>query len=170
MFEKYKKIIIFLLVMFIIGIIIFFVFKVAKKRINDDGENKNNDKKKYEVLVFIRNQTNSNPEEDRRTSMKKGYVVGVYDDGHKWSKSEKNSYLILKMMLTEKQKEKLMQSITKKKKTKSKSDEIDGEEIIGLRAYKISLKKVGFTDPKQLKSGQPFEDSVFDWSVVEKIE
>ncbi|HFC76951.1 MAG TPA: hypothetical protein ENJ27_01855 [Candidatus Moranbacteria bacterium] len=188
MSQKYKKYIIGLVIIGIvfIGIEIFWGMKSKNSEdSNADSNNKeqtmqdNTEKKEYEVLVFVRNQTNPNPEEDKKTSMKKGYVVGVYDNGHKWAKAEKSSYLILKMNLTDMEKTKLTQPVEREIKIddlpepERKSLREEGQdtkkETIGLRAYKINLDKIGFESIKQLSSGQPFEDKIFGWEIVEKI-
>lgn len=81
------------IIIFIIGNIV--VLLKTKK----DGDNKNNrqkesientEKKEYQVLVSVRNQNSTNLEEDRRSSMKKGYVVDIHDHKHNWSNIEKN--------------------------------------------------------------------------------
>lgn len=169
---SYTKVTILLLaIILIISGAVWGVMKIFEGDSVFEGE-----KKKYEVLVSVRDETNPNPEEDKRSSMKKGYVIGVYDEGQKWSDTEKISYLILKMDLTQEQKEKLTRSIEKEvKREKTSEDREEGEEdrieteVIGIREYKIDLEEIGFSDPNSLLKGQPFADKVFDWSVVEKI-
>ncbi len=186
MFEKNKKYIIILAVsvIFVISSIGIFL-KIEKANNKNDNSNKqgesieDTEKKEYEVLVFVRNQSNSNPEEDRRSSMKKGYVIGVYNNEHNWSNAEKTSYLILKMNLTNKEKTMLVQPVEKEiqKKDLSEEDqkmlEDEGQEVkketVGMRAYKINLEKIGFDNPKQLVKGQPFEEQSFGWEIVEKV-
>jgi len=183
MLKKYKKIIFIITgVIIIAGGVFWDISKTHQLQIKKAEENLADDqseKKMYEVLVAVRNQKNSDSEEDRKNSMKKGYVMGVNEEGQKWSDTEKTSYLILKMNLTEKQKTALTQPIEKeislKKLSKEEREMLKEEgreakkEKIGLRIYKINLEKIGFNDPKQLVMGQPFEKEVFNWDVVEKV-
>ena len=53
----------------------------------------------YQVAVMVRSQSNKDPVEDRKTSLKKGDVLSIQDIEHKWSKTESISYLIFKMEL-----------------------------------------------------------------------
>lgn len=41
-----------------------------------------------ELLVFVRNNTNADPEKDRRGCYKVGYVVIAVDDGYTWGREE----------------------------------------------------------------------------------
>ncbi len=140
-----------------------------------NSANKESGDKVYEVLVAVRDQHNSDPEEDKKSSMKKGYVIGVYDDGHNWSETERKSYLILKMRLSEKEKSKLTEPVKVKKKKEEKekkteeSNPVENMEMVGIRKYKINLEKIGFADPKKLLEEQPFQDKIFDWKIVEKV-
>ena len=145
----------------------------------------------YEVAVMVRDQYNSNPEEDKKTSLKIGDVLVVQKVGHNWSNTEKVSYLILKMNLTEKQKAKLTQAkekeikfknLTKeeqarikeeKKRAKDSGEEYHEEqktEILIAREYYIDLSKEEFKgfSANNLLSGQPYIDDVFDWDIVER--
>jgi hypothetical protein len=165
----------------IIGIGIFvFLDKIFEKNKKNEVKEKNKEIKVFEVLVAVREQENSDPVEDKRNSMKKGYVIGVYPEGHSWSDTEKISYLILKMNLTEDQKMKLTQSIEQEISLKDlpeeereyleEADQEEKKEVIGLRKYKIDLEEVGFSDPNNLLDSQPFEGKTFDWEVVEEAE
>ncbi len=144
----------------------------------------------YEVAVMVRDQHNSDPEEDRRTSLKKGDVLVVHPEGHNWSRTEKISYLILKMKLTKTQAEKLtrpeeeklsrserkkrLEEMTKdrnlkKEEIKRIEEELKQErKVIRARLYKIDLSKLGEFKPVDLLKGQPFQDKIYDWSIVEK--
>ncbi len=147
-------------------------------------------KKVYEVAVVVRDQNNPDPEEDRRTSLKAGDVLVVQPEGHNWSRTERISYLILKMNLTEEQKAKLTAPQEKeikfkdlpeeekkrieeeKKRAKKEGREYEPEprrETLRARAYRINLGKY-FPDfkPTDLLSGQPYLDKVYDWGIVEK--
>ncbi len=144
----------------------------------------------YEVLVMTRSQKNSNPAEDLRTSLKAGDVIVVVKEGHKWSATEKRGYLILKMNLTEKQAQKLLQPDERELKESELSEEekkMIAEEkkrakqekrkyipeprkkTIRPRLYYIDLAKY-FPDFKanDTLNGQPYLDKIYDWSIVRK--
>ena len=150
-------------------------FKLSDKNKKSD----NGEKKVYEILVSVRDEISSDPDQDKKSSMKKGYVIGVYNEGQKWSDTERISYLILKISLTSGQKEDLVSPIEKEidldelseeeRKILEERGEKSKTEVMGARKYKIDLEEVGFNDPSSLLKGQPFQDNVFDWSVVEKI-
>ena len=145
----------------------------------------------YEVAVMVRDQYNSNPEEDKKTSLKIGDVLVIQKAGHRWSNTEKVSYLILKMNLTEKQKTKLTQAKEKeikfknlteeeqtrikeeKKRTKDSGEEYYEEqrmETLIAREYYVDLSREEFEgfSANNLLSGQPYIDDIFDWDVVER--
>jgi len=146
----------------------------------------------YEVAVMMRSQNNSDPEEDVRTSLKKGDVLVVQKEGHNWSKTEKVSYLILKMELSEAEASKLTKSKTREIPEKELSEEERErikeeekrakkagekyvpelrEETLVAREYRINMKES--EELKDLKAndlikGQPLKDIIFDWKIVEK--
>ena len=176
-----KKAAVFGIILVILAVGVYFaatkIFKPAPKKV-------------YEVAVVVRSQNNPDPEEDRRTSLKAGDVLVVQDEGHNWSRTERISYLILKMNLTEDQKIKLTAPQEKeikfrdlpeeekkrieeeKKRAKEEGREYREEphrETLRARAYRINLKKY-FPEfkPTDLLSGQPYLDKVYDWGIVEK--
>lgn len=158
-------------------------------------------KQVYSVAVMVRSQQiRGDKVEDRKNSLKTGDVMNIKAADHNWSKVERVSYLILKMELTEKQKERLMapeereikfkelseeeqQRIEEEKQRAKDNDEEYYEEqrteTLRKRAYAIDFdylrkKYREFEDFKAidlLNIGQPFgEDMVFDWGIVEKKE
>ena len=155
------------------------IFKPAPKRV-------------YEVAIMMRSQNNSDPEEDARTSLKKGDVLVTQKEGHSWSKTEKVSYLILKMNLSEEQAQKLTQAKTKEIKEKDLSQEEQAriaeekkrakdeereympelrEETLIAREYFIDFKEdeaLINLKANDLINGQPLMDRVFDWGIVER--
>lgn len=64
-------------------------------------------KQVYQVAIMVRSQNNSDPAEDMRTSLKRGDVLVMQNEKHKFSKTESISYLVLKMRLNEEQAAKL---------------------------------------------------------------
>jgi uncharacterized membrane-anchored protein len=149
--------------------------------------------KTYDVLVQVRDQkTGDSEDEDMKTSLKKGDVVLLKEEGHVWSNTEKVSYLILKMNLTEKEAQKLTESVYKKlsrkeikkevEKFKKERKDVSDEEldsfkdelknrrkVVVLRKYAIDFEKY-FSDFKKedLLYGQPYDDKIFDWFIVKR--
>lgn len=137
--------------------------------------------KTYQLLVSVYDEKVSDPVEDKRSSMKKGYVIGVYPENHEWSQTEKISYLILKMKLNEKEVNKITEPISRELDKKELSEEeqkmikenkIEEKrtEVVSVRKYKINLEKIKFSDPNSLLNGQPLADKVFGWEIVEKVD
>jgi hypothetical protein len=143
----------------------------------------------YSVAVIVRSQTNANTAEDLRSSMKAGDVLVIQSENFGFSATENISYLVLKMSLTESQKQKLTQSEertlkeselsepeqkrieeekARAKEAGKKYSEPPRRETIQPRMYYIDLAKIGFSDPNVLLSGQPYADKVFDWGIVRK--
>ena len=133
-----------------------------------------------QVLVSVHDFSMPDPVEDKKTSIKMGYVVGVYPEDHEWSDTEKISFLILKMKLNDTQASELTQPVEKNIDPKTLPQEQQDQmkqdknspaqkETVAARMYKINLGKIGFTDAASLAKGQPFLDNVFDWGVVEKV-
>lgn len=145
----------------------------------------------YEVAVMVRSQSNSDPEEDKKTSLKKGDVLVTQKEGHNWSKTESVSYLILKMNLTEEQAQMLTQAKTKEIEFKDLSEEeqkrIEEEKkrakdedreyveeprqkTLIAREYRVKLDDKKFEGFKaiDLLKDQPYSEEVFDWGIVEK--
>lgn len=179
--KKNKKILVItaLLIVFLGGLF----FLIAKVKKNDSG-------KIYKVAVMTKDQGDQNNEEDLKSDFMAGDVVLVLDEGKDFSATEKISYLILKMKLTDDQKAKLVESETKKLSEKeakekgilnedmAKDQEMTKEEkkqlleeTVVLRKYKIDIekleKKYNFKID-DLKKGQPLENEVFDWGVVQE--
>jgi hypothetical protein len=144
----------------------------------------NYSKQVYEVAVMIRNQKNSDPIEDARSSLKYGDVLVIKEKGHQWSEIEKISYLIIKIELNRSQ----VQKITQSKYQKEKYENLDEEGrrelndrlksrglkdvpliIVNARQYRINMEKYFKDfDPVALLYKQLYQDKIFDWSVVEK--
>lgn len=174
--KKNKKLLIALifLVIFLGGLFLL----VAKTK-------KNNTEKIYKVAVTVKNQKDSSDKETLKNYFMAGDVVLISDEEKEFSSTEKISYLILKMKLTEEQKGKLLKPKTnklskneaqekglldkgykEKEMTKEELDQLLMEAVL-LRKYKIDVGKLknkhGFK-VDELKKGQPFLDRVFGWS------
>jgi len=140
--------------------------------------------KTYQALITVYDEKNKDPIEDKKSSMKKGYVIGLYPEDHQWSKTEEISYLILKIKLNEKQAQKIVEPIEEKvdtktlpqedqeiiKKEKKEKNYQEQTNTVSIRKYKINLEKIGFSDPNILLTTQPFKDQVFDWGIVCSVE
>lgn len=146
----------------------------------------------YEVAVMVRSQVSSDPVEDAKSSLKAGDVIVIQNEGHNWSASEKISYLILKMELTEEQKEKLMapkvrirdkselseeerKMVEEEEKQMEESKERDKNfvperlrETLILREYQIDFSKLPEFSADGLMNGQPFLEEVYGWSIVKR--
>ncbi len=147
-------------------------------------KSKKGEVKVYDALVMLKDQKSANSEEDAKNSAKKGDVILIRETGQEWSKTEKISYLILKIKLNEKQAQKIVQAKTKKlskdeAKEKGLVDDerlktMEKEELeqtlkedILFREYRVKIEKLEF-DPMKVRNEQPFEDEEFGWSLVEK--
>lgn len=151
-----------LAVLFVMAIIAVVIF--VQKQLSSDSRQA----QIYEAAVQIRDQHNSDPEEDVRTCLKKGDVLLVLPEGHIWSKTELISSLILKIKMTEEQTAKLTQPIERKsdkKKEKREEGEPEEKETIKMRKYRIKIESLDFNIEK-LSEGQPFENKVFDWKDI----
>jgi hypothetical protein len=146
-------------------------------------------KMNYEVAIVVNDQYNSDPTEDAKNSLKTGDVLVVQEENHNWSKTEEISYLIIKMNLTEDQKQKLtapaereikfeelsaeeQQRINDEKKRAEEAGEEYREEprkeTLRARAYQIDMEeftKKGFKR-LDLLSNQPFQKEVYDWGII----
>jgi len=173
----------FISLVIIVALVTFFYF--FQKENNTTYQN-------YSVAVFVRDQYNSDPTEDARTSNKAGDVLMVLPENHNWSETEKNSYLILKMRLTDDEFIKITEPVTKKRdkseinqkiaETKENNPQATDEELkqmreelenelitVRPRKYFINFKKLPKKfEPNDLIKGQPFGDQIFDWSIVRK--
>lgn len=119
----------------------------------------------YEAAVLVRGQENDNPAHDRAPALMVGDVVSLAEAGYSWSKTEKISYLILRLRLSEEEKNKLLRPLAKD----APDANAIGKEILKLREYYIDLagEFKGFS-PDNLLSGQPYYDKIFDWGIVKK--
>jgi hypothetical protein len=138
----------------------------------------------YEALIAVRSQSNPDPKEDERNSLKAGDVILVLPEGHKWSETERVSYLILRMNMNEDQARTLVSPQERKAvipKPKSDEEKKQAEErkkaegnrqqmeTVRARQYRIKLEELDRNfDPNTLLEKQPYMDKIYDWSLVEK--
>ncbi len=175
----YKKLVILaggaILLIGIVGGGIWFFKKQAEKK----GE-----VKIYDVLVQLKDQKSSNLEEDAQNSAKAGDVILVRETGGEWSKTERISYLILKMKLDEKQAQKIVQPKTEKLSKdealekgvvqEEQLKDMEKEELkmmlvetVLFREYRVKIEELEF-DLMKVREKQPFEEEEFGWEIVEK--
>jgi 1-acyl-sn-glycerol-3-phosphate acyltransferase len=142
--------------------------------------NRHNEKQKkvYEALVVPKDQTDPDPQEDTRSSLKAGDVMVIFPEGHAWSDTEKQSYLLLKLTLTDDEAQELTQPQTKPSGSPT-SDQTAGppsdakalagkqEETVRARAYRLKIETLQF-DINTIWKAQPFSDKVFDDKLIEK--
>lgn len=131
--------------------------------------------KTYEALVAVTDQKASDPAEDLRSSLKAGDVMVVLPEGHQWSDTEKNSYLLIKMKLTEEQAQNLLapEQKTVKEEVPSgpdgKKETRERQDTIRARAYRLKIESLGFDVQKFWENPvQPYADKIFDWKLAEK--
>lgn len=168
----------------ILIVVCFFIYKkIAKEE----------PKQVYEALVVVREKKSSSA--DKSSALKYGDIMLARVDGKKWSKTELTSYLKIKMNLTKSQFDKLTQAMQEplseeemdkrlENFKKGMGEKVDKEELerykenlknesktILARAYRVEMEKY-FEDfnPTQLLKGQPYEDEVFTWKIIEKKE
>ncbi|KKP84424.1 MAG: hypothetical protein UR83_C0021G0001 [Candidatus Moranbacteria bacterium GW2011_GWF2_35_54] len=161
MLIKYWRLILFVLV--VAGLIYAIGWSVNKFILK--GKWGSGETKTYQILVAVYDEKNSNPIEDKKSSMKKGYVIGVYGE-RKIKLNEKEAQKIVEPV--EKEIDKKTLSEEQKKMMKEEKNPEVQKEVVAARKYKIDLEKIGFSDPNSLLKGQPFEGRVFGWEVVTK--
>ena len=162
-----KSFILFIAVIFLVfaGLI----FGVYKYRESQKPENQI---RIYEALVNIVDEKAADPIEDARSSLKKGDVIAIFPEGHEWSDTEKNSYLIVKLKIKEKEMKKL--TVAKTRKVEGKKSEVGQqnsqmdkteEETILARQYRLNLPEF---DTKKFWSDhqQPFADQLFGPEII----
>lgn len=112
-----------------------------------------NEEAEFEVLIVIRDQQADNPEEDRRSSLKRGDVLAVRKRPHLWSDTEQKSYLVVAIKMTGKEANALL------------SPKKEGDQIVLARAQRIDLDQLGFTG-NHVVTGQSFEKKIFDPDII----
>jgi hypothetical protein len=144
-----------------------------------DNQNPENQPQVYEALVNIVDQKTGDPVEDARSSLKKGDVIAYFPEGHSWSDTEKNSYLIIKIKLKTDDAAKLLEAETKEvKEAKPPTTETAegglaskemGPRMETVRARKYFLDLPDFDTQKFWGDQiQPFADRVFDDAILKK--
>ena len=130
-FHDYRVIVVMILLCLLIG---WGIYVAAKKIIDYYATTI------YEAAIIVRDQYNSDPIEDARSSLKIGDVLALKPEGHSWSEIERVSYLIIKMELNKSQAGKIMQS----KYQKAKYNDMASQARIDLneRIKKDGLKEV----------------------------
>jgi hypothetical protein len=140
--------------------------------------------KVYDAAIQLRDQKNSNPEEDARSSSKKGDVILIRETGREWSDTEKVSYLIIKIKLSDEQAQKIVQAkatnLSKeealekgilneemsKDMQKEELDQLLKEDIL-FREYRIDIDKLGL-DLEKIQKERKIPEEEFNWKIVEK--
>jgi hypothetical protein len=129
----------------------------------------------FEALVMVVDQKASNPEEDARSSMKKGDVIAVFPEGHPWSDTEKTSYLIVKIKTTQENANKLTEPVTKEVKNPQTPQNPEGQngegaspqtETVRARKYRLDISIP--TVNELMTKGGPYKDKVFGEGVIEE--
>lgn len=159
-----------LVIIAVIAIVIVVVWAITAK-VKEDKKPENQPQI-YEALVNIVDEKAADPIEDARSSLKKGDVIAIFPEGHEWSDTEKNSYLIVKLKIKEKEMKKLTMAKTQKVERKKseigqENDKMERteEETILARQYRLNLPEF---DTKKFWSDhqQPFADQLFGPEII----
>ena len=163
----------FIAFVFIVVVVIAAAIWAITAKVKEDKKPENQPRM-YEALVNIVDEKTADPVEDARSSLKKGDVIAIFPEGHVWSDTEKYSYLIVKLKITEKEMKEL--TVAKTQKVEAKKSEIGQEndkmermeeETIIARQYKLNLPEF---DTKKFWSDhqQPFEGQIFGQEIIEE--
>jgi hypothetical protein len=168
-----KKKIILTLIFVAMAMVSLTAFLISRHRNQNEKQGK-----VYEALVMPKDQTNPDPKEDARSSLKAGDVIGIFPEGHVWSDTERQSYLLLKLTLSDSEVQELTQPQTKPSGSPT-SEESGGppsdakalagkqEETVRARAYRLKIETLQF-DPNTIWKAQPFQGKVFEDKLIEK--
>lgn len=177
-FSKHKKIFLGIIVFFLALLLIFWLISLFK----DDSP-----KQVYQVAVVAKDKAGASPD----SSLYKGDVLLLKKgENNAWSKTEKLSYLIIKMELNQEEAQKIIQSKERdlsgeerkaelerfnkdrevsEEELKSFEEELDArKKTVLYRQYQIDMDKFKNFNVNQLIDGQPYQDKIYDWSIVEK--
>jgi hypothetical protein len=168
-----KKKFVLTLIVVAMAIVSLTAFLISRHRNQNEKQGK-----VYEALVMPKDQTNPDPQEDARGSLKAGDVMGMFPEGHAWSETEKQSYLLLKLTLIDAEAQELTQPQTKSSGSPTADQSLGPpsdakalagkqEETVRARAYRLKIETLQF-DPNTIWKAQPFPDKVFDDKLIEK--
>lgn len=148
-----------------VGMLILLGVKLSKKETGKEESKQ----RVYEALIqpFDQNSTDSAKEDP--SALEKGDVIVIFPEGHPWSDTEKTSYLILKLKLTEEDANKLVEPETETVQGK------DGEEgraaetkTVRARKYRINIESLNFDLQKFWEIPvQPYPDKALDNSLIQ---
>ena len=101
----------------------------------------------YDVLIKLNDNHHSDPQEDARGCFKHGDVVTVRPTGFAWSETERNSFLIVQVYLTEKE---AVQLAMPKRIATGELDEAGRPvmKTVRKRARRLNLAKIGLSTDK----------------------
>jgi hypothetical protein len=163
--DKKRFMLVIAIIAVLLGLLIFFGVKFFSK----ESGNGKSEKRIYEALVQPFDQEKDSSNETNDTSLKKGDVIVIFPEGHPWSESEKTSYLILKLRLTEDDANKLIEAETEEIQG-TNAEEGRGPETRTIRArkYRIKIESLNFDLQKFWENPvQPYADKVFDKNLIE---
>lgn len=129
------------------------------------------EKTTHQLMVQIENK--NCPKEIASGCYERGDIVLIKPADFQFSDGEKESFLILKMDITDKQAEVLVKSLEQKAKEQPKDlpegmkDAGPQMEQLKMRKYVVNLKEIGIGD--DVTSGKVV-DKVFGWKVVDEKE
>ncbi len=119
----------------------------------------------YELLVKLGDNHSSNPNEDAKASFKEGDIIVVKPAGYEWSQNERDSFLIVKVTMTEQD----AAELTKPKTALTGKVDKDGkpvEETVRMRKNKVDLNKLGTFVTRRLRKGATSVNRALDKKVM----
>ena len=157
-----KKLILILVVAAVIVGGFFLVKKIFFSQITFSGAGKIGKKTMHELLVNVRNPKGS--PQDLQNQYERGDIISISDGEKQWSLAEQEGFLIIKMDITDKQAEMLMQP--EEKQTGKDTNGQPIMETLKLRQYEIDLSKVGIALNDE--HGKVINNKVFGDDIVIK--
>lgn len=168
--NKNRFIFLIIIVLAIVGILVYFGTRLSKNESGKESANVNSEERVYEAMVQPFDQESDDSNKTNDSSLKKGDVIVIFPEGHSWSESEKTSYLILKMKLTEGDANKLVEPV--RKEVEQRGDEKDKEprsETVKARKYRVNIESLNFDLQNFWENPiQPYSNQVFDSGMIEQ--
>lgn len=168
----------------LVGLLIFLGIKFFPSEflknlgINQSSEETKGETHLYEALVQPFGEKPENPLTQENSALSQGEVVVIFPEGHLWSETEKTSYLILRLNITEEEAQQLVEAETQgidleETKTEEGTAPLPlKRETLRARKYRLKLEELNFDLQKFWENPtQPYENQIFDSLLIEeKIE
>lgn len=115
----------------------------------------------HKLMIQIENPKGK--AEDASGRYERGDIILIMPSDHQFSAAEKEGTLIIKMDLTEKQAEVMVQSLSKETNQKDERDRPQ-EETLKRRKFAADLAKIGISEGDE--KGREIENKIFGWDIV----